>query len=266
MKKIKFTLFFVLIVTLFGTTSSCEKPLNLFSVNDDIEFGKQFDQEIKNNRDFVILDEKQYAKAYQIINQYKSKLLATEKVDYFDKFSWTVRIIRDDNTVNAFAVPGGYLYFYTGLINILDNEAEFIGVLAHEMAHVARRHSTAQLTKAYGIDLLLSLLLGKNSNQWVKIASGLASGLLELKFSRDDEFEADKYAVRYTYVTDWDARGVADFFKKMDSQKPIPTFLSTHPADKDRIAAIIKEFEALGGVPGKTFEENYKIFIESLKN
>ena len=265
MKKIKFTLFFVLLATLFGTTTSCENPLNLFSVDDDIEFGKQFDQEIKNNPDFVIMDENQYAKAYQMINQYKSKLLATGKVDYTDKFSWTVRIIKDDNTVNAFAVPGGYLYFYTGLIKVLDNEAEFIGVMAHEMAHVARRHSTAQLTKAYGIDLLLSMLLGKYNNQWVEIASGLASGLLELKFSRDDEFEADKYAVRYTYVTDWDARGVADFFEKMDNQTPIPVFLSTHPADKDRIAAVKKEFEALGGVPGKYFEEDYKTFINSLK-
>jgi predicted Zn-dependent protease len=265
MKKIKLTLFFVFLVTLFGTTSSCEKPLNIFSVNDDIEFGKQFDYEIRNNPDFIILDEKKYAVAYQMINEYKNKLLATGKVDYADKFSWTVRIIRDDNTVNAFAVPGGYLYFYTGLINTLDNEAEFIGVMAHEMAHVARRHSTAQLTKAYGIDLLLSLLLGKNSNQWVEIAAQLASGLASLQFSRSDEFEADKYAVHYTYVTDWDARGIADFFRNMDSQTHVPVFLSTHPADKDRIAAIEKEFEILGGVPGKTFEENYKIFIESLK-
>ena len=258
-KKSKITLVCVLMITLFGT--SCEKQLNIFSVNDDIQFGEQFDQEIRNNPNFVILDEKQYAGAYQVINQYKNRLLATEKVEYADKFSWTVRIIKNDSTVNAFAVPGGYLYFYTGLIKTLANEAEFIGVMAHEMAHIARRHSTAQLTKAYGIDLLLSMLLGKHGNQWVDIATGLASGLLELKFSRDDEFEADKYAVNYTYITDWDSRGVAYFFERLDSQSPIPVFLRTHPAETDRIAAVLKEWERLGGKEGNTFEENYKTFV-----
>jgi len=264
MKKNKFILFFVLFATLFGSTTSCEKPLNLFSVDDDMEFGKQFDQEIKNNPDFIILDEKQYSQAYQMLNQYKTKLLATGKVEYADKFSWTVRIIKDDNTVNAFAVPGGYLYFYTGLIKTLDNEAEFTGVMAHEMAHVARRHSTAQLTKAYGIDLLLSMLLGNNNNKWVELAAGFAAGLAELKFSRNDEFEADKYAVNYTYVTDWDARGVADFFAKMETKTPIPVFLRTHPAEEDRIDRVNKEWKTLGGKQGEYFETRYNQFIKSL--
>jgi predicted Zn-dependent protease len=91
----------------------------------------------------------------------KNKLLATGKAEYSDRFNWKVRIIKDDATVNAFAVPGGYMYFYTGLIKTLDNEAQFVGVLAHEMAHIARRHTTTQLTKAYGIDLLLSFLILK---------------------------------------------------------------------------------------------------------
>jgi len=262
MKKSKFILIFVLIITFSGT--SCKKPLNIFSVEDDIQFGMQFDQEIMSNGSFVILDERQYGDAYQMINQYKSNLLATGKIDYADRFAWKVRIIRDDATVNAFAVPGGYLYFYTGLIKALDNEAEFTGVMAHEMAHVARRHSTAQLTKAYGIDLLLSMLLGKNSNQWVELAAGLASGLVELKFSRNDEFEADKYAVIYTYITDWDARGVANFFEKMDSHTPVPVFLSTHPSDKDRIAAVKKEWETLGGKQGEYNEARYTHFINTL--
>jgi predicted Zn-dependent protease len=262
MKKITFALLFLLIVSIFGT--SCKKPLNIFSVEDDIQFGAQFDQEIQSNRDFVILSEAQYPDAYRAINQFKNTLLATGKVDYATRFSWTVRIIRDDATVNAFAVPGGYLYFYTGLIKMLDNEAEFVGVMAHEMAHVARRHSTAQLTKAYGLDLMLSMLLGKNGNQWVTIASQLASGLVELKFSRNDEFDADKFAVQYAYVTEWDARGVANFFEKLDSHTPTPVFLSTHPADKDRIAAVNKEWNALGGKQGEYFEDRYLQFINSL--
>jgi predicted Zn-dependent protease len=261
LKKIKTTFIFVLLFTLFST--SCDKKLNIFSVEDDIQFGAQFDQEIMSNPNFVILSETQYPEAYATINQFKNTLLATGKVDYASRFDWKIRIIKDD-VINAFAVPGGYLYFYTGLIKALDNEAEFVGVLAHEMAHVARRHSTAQLTKHYGIDLMLSMLLGKSSNQWVTIAAQLASGLTELKFSRNDEFEADKYAVIYTYPTKWDARGVADFFEKLESHSLTPVFLSTHPADKDRIAAVKKEWQALGGQPGGHFEEQYTQFKNSL--
>jgi len=262
MKKLCFSLVIMLLVSLFG--ASCKKPFTIFSLSEEKQLGADFDREILKNPDFVILNETQNKEAYQMLNQYKQKLLNTGKVDYANDFNWTVRIIKDDATVNAFAVPGGYLYFYTGLIKTLDNEAEFIGVMAHEMAHVARRHSSAQLTKAYGKDMLLSLLLGNNTNQWINIAAGLASGLVDLKFSRTDEFEADKYAVIYTYETDWDARGVADFFKKMDSHSPTPVFLSTHPKDKDRIDRVNKEWNSLGGKQGEYFENNYKKFVKLL--
>jgi len=262
MKKIYFIAVITLIITLFGV--SCKKPLNIFTLDDDIQFGAQFDQQVMTGGEFVILPESQYPDAYAFINQFKKTLLATGKVDYADKFNWQVRIIKDDATVNAFAVPGGYLYFYTGLIKSLTNEAEFAGVMAHEMAHVARRHSTAQLTKAYGIDMMLSMLLGNNTNQWVGLATDLASGLVSLQFSRTDEFEADKYAVQYTYVTDWDARGVADFFAKMETKTPIPVFLSTHPADKDRIDRVNKEWKSLGEKQGEYYESRYNQFINSL--
>jgi len=262
MKKLCFSLVIMLLVSLFGT--SCKKPFTIFSLSEEKQLGADFDKEILKNPDFVILNEAQNKEAYQMLNQYKQKLLNTGKVDYANDFNWTVRIIKDDATVNAFAVPGGYLYFYTGLIKTLDNEAEFIGVMAHEMAHVARRHSSAQLTKAYGKDMLLSLLLGNNTNQWINIAAGLASGLVDLQFSRTDEFEADKYAVIYAYETDWDARGVADFFKKMDSHSPTPVFLSTHPKEADRIDRVNKEWNSLGGKQGEYFVDNYKKFVKFL--
>jgi len=242
---------------------SCDKEnktVNIFSVQDDIKFGKEFDQQIIASGEFNIANENLYSEAYSILNQYKNTLLATGKIPYSDKFDWTVRIIKDDKTVNAFAVPGGYLYFYTGLIKVLDNEAEFVGVMAHEMAHVACRHSTKQLTKVYGVELMLSMLLGKNQNQWVQIASELTSGLLALQFSRNDEYEADKYAVMYAYPTDWDARGVGDFFEKMDAHSSVPAFLSTHPSDNQRVKKVNEEWTKLGGKQGKYFTEEYTHF------
>jgi len=257
-KKMTFGLLLVALLSF-----SCDKEnknINIFTVADDIQFGKDFDAQICSSGEYDILSESKYSEAYTIINQYISKLLVTGKVAYADKFVWKVRIIKDDQTVNAFAVPGGYLYFYTGLIKALDNEAEFVGVMAHEMGHVACRHSTKQLTEAYGIELMLSMLLGKNENQWVQIAAGLTSGLVELKFSRNDEYEADKCAVTYTYPTDWDARGVGDFFERMDNQTTTPVFLSTHPADKDRVKKVKEEWEKLGGKQGKYNKEEYEHF------
>ena len=247
-----------LLLAFAASTFSCKK-VNVFSVQDDIDFGREFDQQIRTSGEFNILSETKYKEAYNILNQYKDKLLATGKIKYSSEFDWKVCII-DDPTINAFAVPGGYHYFYTGLIKTLDNEAEFVGVLAHEMAHVACRHTTNQLTKAYGIDLMLSMLLGKNQNQWVKIASELTSGLVSLKFSRDDEYEADKCAVTYAYPTDWDARGVGDFFRKLESHSSPPVFLSTHPPDEKRVEKVDEEWTKLGGKQGQYFIDAYNHF------
>jgi predicted Zn-dependent protease len=257
-RKTFFLLFLSAVLTL-----SCDKEtkkLNIFSLKDDIEFGREFDAQIRNSGEYNIVNENQCPQAYARLNEYKNTLLATGKVAHANDFDWKVAIIKDDNTVNAFAVPGGYLYFYTGLMKVLENEAEFVGVMAHEMGHVACRHSTKQLTNAYGIELMLSMLLGKNQNQWAQIAAGMASGLVSLQFSRKDEFEADKCAVNYTYPTEWDARGVADFFRQMDAQTSTPVFLSTHPSDKDRIKNVEEEWTKLGGVEGNKNENSYEQF------
>jgi len=263
---VKKTIFLTLVFSF--SLISCDKEnktFNIFSVQDDINFGREFDVQIQSSGDFKIMSETQYSVAYAYINKYKDRLLATGKIAYADKFDWKIRIIKDDATVNAFAVPGGYLYFYTGLINILDNEAEFVGVIAHEMAHIACRHSTKQLTEAYSIELLLSMLLGKNQNRWVQIATELAGGLTLLKFSRNDEYEADKNAVLYTYHTEWDARGIANFFNKLEGHSSTPIFLSTHPSDSERAKKINEEWTKLGGKEGKLFENEYRQFKDALK-
>jgi len=267
--KIQFRKTIFIGIALAVLASSCDtknKTLNIFSVQDDINFGQQFDEQIRASGEYQLLSETEYAEAYSILYQYRDRLLATGEVKYADKFVWKVSIIKDDATVNAFCVPGGYLYVYTGLIKSLESEAEFLGVMAHEMGHAASRHSTKQLTKAYGLELMVSMLLGKNPNQWMQIASGLAVGLTELKFSRDDELQADKCAVIYTYNTNhWDARGVSYFFERMDSHTSTPVFLSTHPSDKERVKKVNEEWTKLGGNPGQKFQDEYNNFKSKLR-
>ncbi len=141
---------------------------------------------------------------------------------YADKFDWKVDIIKNDSVLNAFCAPGGYICVYTGIIKFLDNEAQFAGVLGHEMAHADRRHSTDQLTKAYGIQLLLGIVLGNNQSQLAQIAADLAAGVATLAFSRDAEYESDEYSVKYLYNTAYDARGVRGLFSQ-NGWKPSAT-------------------------------------------
>ncbi|MFC2106775.1 M48 family metalloprotease [Bacteroidota bacterium] len=266
MRKPAFYILFFILTSSF-VFNSCKKDeddpggFNLFSLNDDISFGKEFDNEIKNNpAEYPILDSVQYAAAYKHIYGIRDSILNTGLVGYDDVFPWRVRIINNDSVLNAFAVPGGYTYFYTGIIKYLDNEAQFAGVMAHEMAHVARRHSTNQLTKVYGIQIILSIALGGNSDMLTQIAAELASGLAALAFSRNHEYEADEYAVKYTYPTSYDALGIAGFFQKMEGASHPPEFLSTHPSPDNRIEEIEKEWQALGSKVGNTYVTSYNNF------
>ncbi|MBN1338580.1 MAG: M48 family metalloprotease [Bacteroidales bacterium] len=242
-----------------------DNTFNIFSVNDDIALGIQLKQEIEAHPgDYPVLDSTQYKNAYDHIYRMRDAILATNLLTYEDKFDWEVKIIHNDSVLNAFCAPGGFIYFYTGLIRFLDNEAQCAGVLGHEMAHADRRHSTDQLTKAYGLQLLFSIVLGNNPAQITEIVAGLAAGVASLAFSRNAEYEADEYSVKYLYQTEYDARGVGGFFLKLDSSPQPPEFLSTHPHPDNRYDKINEVWQGLGGKEGELFAERYQEFINSL--
>lgn len=239
--------------------------INIFTVEDDIQLGLQIKQEILSNpAEYPVLDPSQYSQAYSHMRRVRDTLLATGLVAYDDEFVWEVYIIRNDTTLNAFCTPGGYIYFYTGLIRFLDNEAEFAGVMGHEISHAARRHSTQQMTTAYGLQFLLSVVLGQNPNLLAQIAADLAAGVAQLAFSRGDEYEADEYAVKYLYPTSYDARGVAGFFEKLEGTPQPPEFLSTHPNPGNRVEKIYEIWQSLGGKTGETYPDRYQQFKNAL--
>lgn len=269
MNKFKIPLLFSLIL-LFTLSTSCNKesdesPINLFSVEDDIDFGKSMEAEIAANpQEFPVLDPGTHQEAYQHINRIRDSILNTGLIHYEDKFEWKVYIIHNDTMLNAFAAPGGYMYFYTGLIKYLDDEAQFAGIMAHEMSHADLRHSTSMLTSAYGVQILLSIILGQANSQLADIIANLAYGLGELAYSRTMEYKADEYAVEYTYQTSYDARGIAGFFIKMENAPRPPQFLSTHPSPENRIEKINETWQNLGGKEGNTYVDSYNAFKASL--
>ena len=257
-----------IMLTMLVILGSCKKDgggINIFTVEDDKQLGLQMEQEIQSDPvAYPLVNKAQYTQAYQHIERIRDSILNTGLVAYDNEFAWSVHIIKDDEVLNAFCTPGGYICFYTGIIRFLDNEAQFAGVMGHEMAHAARRHSTQQMTKAYGLQVLVSVVLGQNPNLLAQMAADLAAGVAALAFSRDDEYESDEYSVKYLYETSYDARGVAGFFEKIDATTPIPEFLSTHPNPGNRIEKINEIWQGLGGKVGEEYAERYQEFKNSL--
>ena len=112
--------------------------------------------------------------------------------------------------------------------------------------------------------ILLSILLGENPTVIAQIAADLASGLSSLAFSRDNEYEADEFSVKYLYETAYESRGIAAFFEKMEGAPHPPEFLSTHPSPENRSEKITEVWTSLGGKVGLEFEESYQEFKNSL--
>jgi predicted Zn-dependent protease len=226
-------------------SSSCSGP-NLFTVQDDEDLGAQIDGEIQADpSQYPLLDEREFPEAYAFLNGIRDEILASGKVDHADEFVWQIKIVDDDSVLNAFSVPGGYLYFYTGLMKYLDTADELAGVLGHEMAHAARRHVTQEMTDQYGVEILLQAALGDN----LAIVQDIASGLSSLTFSRDKEAEADEYSVIYLAETRYACDGAAGFFEKLIAQDmagSTPEFLSDHPSPDNRIEAIENKATSLG--------------------
>ncbi len=227
--------------------NSCKKSggVNIFSLEDDKKLGLQVSQQIESDPgQYPVLSESTYPESYTYIKALRDRILNSGQLQHKDDFVWQVKIIKDDNTLNAFCTPGGYIYVYTGLIKYLDTEDQLAGVMGHEIAHADRRHSTAAMTTEYGITTMFEIVLGKNQGA----LSTLAANLLQLKYSRNHETDADEQSVLYLSGTPYQCNGAAGFFEKIESSGGSngPEFLSTHPNPDNRIENINAKSTALG--------------------
>lgn len=255
-----------LLLFLFSCTTTVQAQFNLFSLQDDIKLGLQLKAEIESNpAQYPILNRNEYAPAYQYLDFMTREILNSSKVQYRDVFAWEVFIIDDDETLNAFVTPGGYIYVYTGLIKYLDSADELAGVLGHEIAHADRRHSTRNLSKRYGLAIVTGVLIGGSTGaggMLAEIVAGLAGDLAGLGFSRGTETEADNFSVEYLSESRFRCDGAAGFFEKIvqegSSDEP-PQFLSTHPSSKNRVENI-KSKAAAKGCNQRQSNEDYEQF------
>lgn len=231
---------------------ACSSGFNLFSDADDMKLGMQFAEQLKSN-----------VKEYPVYNNSRLKnyintrifqhVLNSPEVKKKNTYNYQLEIIDNDTTKNAFAVPGGYVYIYTGLLKYLNSEAALAGVIAHEIGHVERRHSTRRITSAYGISMVIGLALGNNPNQMVELGANLFTGLALLANSRSDEDEADEFAVKSLVNSRYYPGSVKFFFEKMKADRliesgggGIATFLSTHPDPIERIEMANQRMRSMG--------------------
>ncbi len=229
-------LFFVAIAFVLESCKAIQKA-NMYAVSDDVKLGRQVAGQIDADaQKYPVLPEAGNEKAYGFIREIRDNILNTGRVQYRDQFAWEVKIIKDDKVLNAFCTPGGHIYVYTGLIKFLDTEDELAGVMGHEIAHAAMRHSTRQMTKMLPLSLLASVI-GQKYNQ-EQIAQ-VTSAVIGLSFSREHETEADEWSVNYLCKTKYNAAGAAGFFRKIQGKGgKTPEFLSTHPNPENRVQKI----------------------------
>ncbi|OLY94617.1 peptidase M48 [Cnuella takakiae] len=231
-----------------------KRQVALISEEQEIAMGKEADPAIIAQYG---LYENQALQAF--INE-KGKQMAA--ISHRPGLDYQFRIV-DSDILNAFAVPGGYVYFTRGIMAAFNNEAEFAGVLGHEIGHITARHSVSQQSKQVlgQIGLIGGMILSPTIAQMGQEASqGL--GLLFLKFGRDAERESDRLGVEYSTKIGYDASEMAGFFNTLQRQsqasgaEELPNFMSTHPNPGERnttVAQLAKEWKT------KAPQASYKV-------
>jgi len=219
------------------------KCLNMFSVEKEIALGKQLAEEVK--RQARLKDDPLIA---EYVNRVGQNLARNSDA----KMPFTFQVVEDE-TPNAFALPGGFVFVNTGLIKIADEEDEFAAALAHEIAHVAARHLTCQATKQQLLTLL-AMPAGVVLGGWggVLARQGIAAGMPAafMKFTRANETEADYLGVQYMYAAGYDPNGAISMFEKLEMlQRQQPGTLSrifaSHPMDATRIDKTQEEIQRI---------------------
>ncbi len=232
-----------LIVSLLLGIYSCavnpvtgKQELMLLSETDEINLGRETDAQVI--KEYGIYEDPKLTAYLNDICQRLGKSSHRPNLNYHFK-------VVDVSVVNAFAVPGGYVYFTRGILASLNSEAELAGVMGHEIGHITARHSASQYSKAQlaQLGLGVGMIFGEKVPGLSELTQ-LGVGMLFLSFSRDNERQADDLGVEYSSKAGYDATQMSSFFETLERMNPssdrsgLPSWFSTHPNPEDRIKAV----------------------------
>jgi predicted Zn-dependent protease len=232
----------VVLLLAAGQTACARNPvtgqlqLALISEAQEVEMGRQGSQEVV--RSIGLVNDPQLQAYMQDLGQRLAR--NSERPD----LPWTFGVV-DDPTPNAFALPGGFIYFTRGIMNLMNSEAQLASVLGHEIGHVTARHHVTQMSRAQLAQLGLGVggILFPQLQQFGGLA-GAGVGILFLRHGRDAERQADDLGFRYALNENYDVREMASVFAALQrlgetqQRSPIPSWLQTHPAPGERIQAV----------------------------
>jgi predicted Zn-dependent protease len=210
--------------------------VNWYSMEKEIAMGKQYAMEIE--RQAKIVDDPIIA---EYVNRVGQNLVRNSDV----KVPVSIKVLETDEP-NAMALPGGFFFVNTGLLKLAQNESEIAGVMGHELAHIAARHATRQMTRAGIVNLAtipMMILGGGWAMYGIYQATNLLIPITFLKFSREFESEADMLGLQYMYKAGYDPNGFVDMFERLESmekRKPgtISKMFTSHPPTGDRIVKV----------------------------
>ena len=214
-----------------------KREFSLMSEAQEIQLGQQMDGEVR--KEMGVYNDPELQRYVENVAMRLAQ--ASERPN----LPWHFTVV-DEPAINAFALPGGYIYITRGILPFLDDESELAGVLGHEIGHVTARHSAQQYTKATtaGVGVTLLSIFVPEARPFQSLTE-TALGVLFLKYGRDDELQADELGVRYTATTGWDPAGVAGMLRTLGrldeadgSRRGVPNWLSTHPTPADRVEKI----------------------------
>jgi predicted Zn-dependent protease len=237
-----FTCFLVLLCILLDSCAknpvTGKRQVMFMSEAQEIAMGKEADPQIVNY--FGLYED---PTLQRFINEKGQQMAA---ISHRQGLNYEFKIV-DSPIINAFAVPGGYVYFTRGIMAHFNNEAEFAGVLGHEIGHVSARHSASQQSKNIlaQAGLIAGILVAPQFAQFAEAAQA-GVGLLFLKHGRDAERESDRLGVEYSTKIGYDANEMAQFFETLERKEgdgggaKAPGFLSTHPNPGDRKQTVTK--------------------------
>lgn len=242
-----------------------KRELMLLSEADELALGKQTDEEVIAT--YGLYSDAKLDAYINAIGQRMKPITHRPGLPYQFK-------VLDTPVINAFAVPGGYVYFTRGILAYLNDEAELAGVLGHELGHVNARHTAQQYSRAQLMQLGLGvgMVLSEDFRKYAGLAN-FGVNLLFLRFSRDNERQADDLGVEYSSRTGYDAYRMAEFFNTLERMHPssganaLPEWFSTHPNPVDRIGAVRrKTAEWQQKLAGQTFAINREPYLNTINN
>jgi predicted Zn-dependent protease len=220
---------------LIGKRDINKGSIQFYSIEREVAIGRQLAAEV--DRSSKVIND-------PLITEYVNRIAQNVVLHSDSKVPFTIKVI-DSQEVNAFALPGGFLYVNRGLMEAADNEAEVAGVIAHEIAHVAARHGMEQASKGELFNYLSIplIFLGGIGGYAIRQGLGLAVPLSFLKFSRGAEKEADRLGAQYMWASGYDPNALITFFEKLQAKnkkKPgtLSKLFSTHPMTGDRITEV----------------------------